>query len=622
VTRLPALVFIALLGALVPTTPALAAPGPTAQITSPANKSTVPATSVPITATGTTSAGDTVGGMTLLFDGSGWGYEPCPAGSTTSCSVSINFDFSGWFGTHTLQVQFDTTNTGAATLSPIVTVTVQSAPTASISSPADGSAVNGTVQVGLDGSPDPAKSDWDTSIDMLIDGGQVANLPCTDSGMNTDCTGSGTGVVYNLDTTGLSGQHTLQARLHTQSGDTALSPLVHVTVAGPPPTTSITSPAAGATVSGWVSVQVTGAVTAAGDSPASMQLYADGYEVDVQPCPAASSSCPVTLTWDSTWVTGPHTLAAHLVTANGAGADSAPVSVNVTTPPPTAVISSPGDGTVVSGTVTVSGHGTTDSRLSDVPVGMDLIVDGVLKAQQACATWSGPHACEAPFDWVTTGLAGTHQLQTRVHTQDGQTALSPVVRVLVASATRTSLSTLPIVRAGTVETVRGRLVATANGAGLGGQPVRLTLRPTVGTARAVTVTTGATGYFAYTIKPVVNTTVSASVAARPGYGASSATTTARVLAPFSCALTSASLRHGTTGRGTCKVPYLPTGTAWTLKTYSGGRWVALKAGKTTSSTVAFSFTFSRTGTYQLRLVLAASHPYVASLGPVLKVVVT
>ena len=181
-----------------------------------------------------------------------------------------------------------------------------------------------------------------------------------------------------------------------------------------PPTVNFTSPAAGAAVSGTVSVQVT-----AGDNVgvASVNLSMDGVLI------GGDSSAPYTFSWNTTTVAnGTHTLTATALDAAGNTANAA-LSVNVTntppdTTPPIVVITSPSAGATVSGNISVLVAASDNVRV----VKVDLYVDGALTDS----------ATSAPFTtrWnARRASGGAHTLQCKAYDAAGNVRLSSTVTV-------------------------------------------------------------------------------------------------------------------------------------------------------------------------------------------------
>jgi hypothetical protein len=200
-------------------------------------------------------------------------------------------------------------NAGPSSLEAVAAILPDTTPpTASVSAPAGGSTVSGTVSVTATANDDRGV----TQVQFELDG---ANLGSAD-------TSAPFAASWNT-TLGANGTHTLTAVARDAAGNTTRSANVQVTVDnGAPPTVSITAPAAAATVSGGVSVTA----NAADDrGVAGVQFRVDGNNVG-----SADTSSPYSVTWDTlTVANGNHTLTAVATDTDGATTTSAGVQVNV-----------------------------------------------------------------------------------------------------------------------------------------------------------------------------------------------------------------------------------------------------------------------------------------------------
>jgi hypothetical protein len=184
------------------------------------------------------------------------------------------------------------------------------APTVSLSAPANNATVSGTQAVSANATDDKAG----VSVQFKLDG---ANIGAAD-----------TTAPYSVNwdtTTATNATHTLTAVATDSDNVSTTSSTVSVTVNNAPPvpgpTVSITSPASGATVSTTVDVTAdatdTGAVTG-------VQFKLDGANLG-----AAVTTAPYTFSWDTTTATnGNHNLAA--VATNAAGGTTTSTAVPVT----------------------------------------------------------------------------------------------------------------------------------------------------------------------------------------------------------------------------------------------------------------------------------------------------
>jgi subtilisin family serine protease len=132
-----------------------------------------------------------------------------------------------------------------------------------------------------------------------------------------------------------------------------------------PPTVTISAPTNGAQVSGLVPVNVS--VTDNGDVPR-VELLVDGSVILTDTAP------PYAFTWDvSSRADGPATLQARAYDAAGNVGDSAAVDVTVTNDliKPTVAFVSPTNGSVVTGTVTVSVTASDNNKVAKISLTID-----------------------------------------------------------------------------------------------------------------------------------------------------------------------------------------------------------------------------------------------------------
>jgi peptidoglycan/xylan/chitin deacetylase (PgdA/CDA1 family) len=179
------------------------------------------------------------------------------------------------------------------------------------------------------------------------------------------------------------------------------------------PTVTLTSPAAGATLTGSVTL----AATATGMTVDHIAFAVDGTVV------ATDTAAPYSVTWDSTTVTnGSHTLVARAFDPSGAEVDSPPVTVTVSNAGPAVAITSPAGGATVNGTVTLSANasGMTVDHI-------DFAVDGTVVATDSSAPYSAT--------WDSTTVAnGSHALVARAFDPSGTEVDSTPVTVTVSNA--------------------------------------------------------------------------------------------------------------------------------------------------------------------------------------------
>jgi poly(hydroxyalkanoate) depolymerase family esterase len=188
------------------------------------------------------------------------------------------------------------------------------APTVSITSPANGATLSGTVKVTASASDNVGVARVEFSIDNTLVGTDTA-APFEYS-WNTAAATNGT--------------HTLVARAHDAAGNTTTSSTLSVSVTGgisdtTPPTVALTFPTAGSTVAGAIDI----AATASDDTGVTkVEFLIDG--VLVGQGVSSQQAGPYTYNWNTTaYTTGLHNLQARAYDAAGNTAASAPVSVTV-----------------------------------------------------------------------------------------------------------------------------------------------------------------------------------------------------------------------------------------------------------------------------------------------------
>src|SRR5438309_5431412 len=210
-------------------------------VTSPASGSTVSGT-VPVTASVTIVGALTVAGVQFKLDGNNLGAEDTSAPYSVSWNTTTASN-----GSHTLTaVARD--SLGMLWTSDPVTVTVfndTTPPAVSITSPASGTIVAGTIRVPASASDNVRVVGVQFLLDGLNAGAEVTAAPYSAS-WNT--------------TTASNGSHSLTAVARDAAGNRATSVAAAVTVShdAPPDTTppmvSITSPTSGASVSGTLTM--------------------------------------------------------------------------------------------------------------------------------------------------------------------------------------------------------------------------------------------------------------------------------------------------------------------------------------------------------------------------------
>ncbi len=289
-------------------------------------------------------------------------------------------------------------------------------PSVVITAPSAGSTVEGTVTIAA--TARAGEGDTPSSVTFYDGVNEIESYECE---AQQPCTAS-----IEWKATGLSGTHSLTARVETGEDQSVTSAPVVVTVVSPSPTVAITSPANGSTVKGTVAVAVSGATDPSqADYPTSIAVYDGVNEIDTVDC-QGQQTCQGAVSWPATGLSGVHALTARIKTENGLSATSAPVDVTVRSPAPRVKITHPGGWEPLGGTLTVNVYGYTDPSQVDYPTSI-VVFDGTNEI--GGIDCQGQQSCGGSVRWNTHGLSGRHDLTAVIHTNAGRTATS--ARVVV-----------------------------------------------------------------------------------------------------------------------------------------------------------------------------------------------
>ncbi len=224
------------------------------------------------------------------------------------------------------------------------------------------------------------------------------------------------------------GSHTLTAVARDLLGVQYTSGAVTVTVFNDtsPPTVTIASPSAGATLSGTLTVTA-GASDNVG--VVGVQFRLDGAALG-----AEDTVAPYAVPWNTTTAgNGPHTLTAVARDAAGNVTPAAAVPVTVDNASPTVSLTSPSSGATLSGTVTVTAGASDNVGV----VGVQFRLDGAaLGAEDTVAPYAVP--------WNTTTAGnGPHTLTAVARDAAGNVTPAAAVPVTVDNASPTVSLTSP-----------------------------------------------------------------------------------------------------------------------------------------------------------------------------------
>jgi hypothetical protein len=280
-------------------------------------------------------------------------------------------------------------------------------PTISITSPAAGASVSGTITV----SATATDAGGVASVQFHLDGNSVGSA-ITTAPYN-----------YLLNTASLSnGNHTITATvldIYNLSATSAAATF-NVNNTNTPLTVSITSPASGANVSGTITVSVTATDS---NTVTSVQLRVDSSNTG-----SPDTTAPYSFSLNTSGLTnGNHTLTAVAQDSANKTANSNSITINinnVTNSGPTVAITSPAAGAPVSGTITIQASASASAGVASV----QFLVDSV---DLGSADTGSPYSAS----WNTTTVAdGSHTLTAVVTDISGKTATSAAVAVNVVNA--------------------------------------------------------------------------------------------------------------------------------------------------------------------------------------------
>ena len=270
---------------------------------------------------------------------------------------------------------FDVTSQGGGT--PDTT-----APTVSVTSPAGGATVSGSVTISASASDNVGV----VGVKFFVDGTEVGAEDTTapySASWNTSTVGEGT--------------HTVTAHARDAAGNSTTSAGVSVTVSNTdttPPAVSVTSPSGGATVFGTVTVTANASdnMTVAG-----VQFFLDGAALG-----AEDTAAPYSATWNTTTaLNGSHVLTARA--RDGAGNTTLSSAVTVT------VANGPGSNVrIEDGNTAITYHGSWNVGNTSRPwsggtaaVGFGVGQDAVVSFRGTGITWIG-------FRGPWTGIANVY----------------------------------------------------------------------------------------------------------------------------------------------------------------------------------------------------------------------
>ena len=375
---------------------------PVITLTAPAGGAEVTG-SVMVTANATDEVG--VVAVQFLLDGAPLGPEQTTSPYAVAWDTTAVAD-----GTYGLSARARDA-AGNSSVAAAVTVTVDNvkpdvtAPVISVTAPAGGAEVTGSVTVTADASDEVGV----VAVQFLLDGAPLG----------PEQTASPYAVAWDTKTAGNT-THTLSATARDAAGNSTTAAAVAVTVANVP-TLTITRPTAGATIDG-AAVDVE--YTTAGDLTGVHHVH---FRLD-------DGSIVMDMSFDGVFrftgvAPGTHVLNAHLVRSDHSkidGTDAQPVSFTTVMPdvtPPVITLSAPNNGAELSGIVTVAADATDDQGIAAV----QFLLDG---ADLGARDTTAPYA----VSWETAAAAdGTHTLSAVAYDTAGNATASEARTVSVAN---------------------------------------------------------------------------------------------------------------------------------------------------------------------------------------------
>ncbi|MFN8582357.1 MAG: sulfatase-like hydrolase/transferase [Gemmatimonadaceae bacterium] len=300
-----------------------------------------------------------------------------------------------------LDVDVEADGTGTAwfdDISLLATPPADQPPTVSVTVPAAGAHLSGSVALTADASDDRGVE----SVQFLVDGIAVG----------APITAAPFALTYATDTL-TAGNHQIAARARDDAAQETTSAAVDVLVDNLPPKVQVTAPTAGATLTGIVNLVATATDN---DGISGVQFLVDnipvGSEVTTAPYGLAYAT--------DTLVGGQHVFTARARDLSGTLGTSAAVAVTIDQSPPVVVVTSPAPGSV-GGVVTLAANASDDGAV----LGVRFYIDAIAVGQEVTTP---PYSLAYTTD---TLLNGTHQVTASARDGVGRTTLSTGVSILV-----------------------------------------------------------------------------------------------------------------------------------------------------------------------------------------------
>jgi hypothetical protein len=381
--------------------------GPTVSITSPTNNSTfVSGSSITINANASAGTNCTATKVEFFQGGVKIGEDLTSPYSYTWASVAS--------GSYTLTAKI-TNSCGNTAVSAAVVITVSNpAPTVSITSPASGATFTAPASVTINANANDTAPGTVSKIDFY----NGATLLGTD-----------TSSPYSFSWTNVAvGTYTLTAKATDNGNAVTTSSTITITVnsaSNPAPTTSITSPANGATFTTPASIIINANASDASPGTVSKVDFYNGTTLL-----GTDTSSPYSFSWTNV-AAGTYTLTTKATDNQGTVGTSVAVTVTVNTasnPAPTTNITSPANNATFTSPASI----TINANASDTSPGTVSKVDFYNGSTLLGTDTSSPYS----FSW-TSVAAGTYTLTTKATDNQGTVGTSPAITVTVSGGSGT-----------------------------------------------------------------------------------------------------------------------------------------------------------------------------------------
>jgi peptidoglycan/xylan/chitin deacetylase (PgdA/CDA1 family) len=384
---------------------------PTVSVTAPAANANVTGT-INLTANATDNVG--VVGVQLLVDGVLVGAED------TAAPYSVSLDTTTLTaGNHTVtaiarDAAGNTKTSAGVTFN--VALPDTTAPTVSVTSPADTASVSGTINL----TATAADNVGVAGVKFFLDGTQIGNEDAAAPYQMS----------FDTGTLAVGSTHTVTAVARDAAGNSTTSTGVTFTVVAPvdttAPTVSVTAPTNNASVTGTINLTANGSDNV---GVVGVQFLVDGNLVG-----AEDTTAPYSVSLDTTTLTaGNHTVTAVARDAAGNTNTSAGVTFNVVLPDttaPTVSVTAPAAGGSVSGSTSLTATATDNVGVA----GVKLLVDGV---QVGAEDTTAPYSVSLD---TTTLANGDHTVTAVARDAAGNLTTSAGVTFTVANTTTTPIN--------------------------------------------------------------------------------------------------------------------------------------------------------------------------------------